>query len=178
MDNLSNDKKKSLQLTLDKLEKSYGKGIVMKLSDDQLSGIDMGGSTTSGELTVQWKLVAQSNGVSEDIGAVGVLVPFIGTTIGDSIDTANLVYLAGLAATDQGFSELVGTCTVEWALASISTSVSITNGTLLVRVIRYQALLSDWPIIRSHLKDAAATKIELNDKPYVRMNLRSIKLEG
>jgi recombination protein RecA len=37
----NNEKRKALQLTLDKLEKSYGKGIVMKLSDDQMDGIEV-----------------------------------------------------------------------------------------------------------------------------------------
>jgi len=36
-----NEKFKALQLTLDKLEKSYGKGIVMKLSDDQHEGVEV-----------------------------------------------------------------------------------------------------------------------------------------
>jgi recombination protein RecA len=35
------EKKKALQLTIDKLEKSYGKGIVMKLNDSQLEGIEV-----------------------------------------------------------------------------------------------------------------------------------------
>lgn len=37
----SNEKQKALKLTLDKLEKSYGKGIVMKLSDDTVENIDV-----------------------------------------------------------------------------------------------------------------------------------------
>lgn len=37
----SAEKKKSLQLTIDKLEKSYGKGVVMKLSDNQMEGIEV-----------------------------------------------------------------------------------------------------------------------------------------
>jgi recombination protein RecA len=36
-----NDKKKALQLTIDKLEKSYGKGVVMSLSDNQVDGIEV-----------------------------------------------------------------------------------------------------------------------------------------
>ncbi|MGB0430722.1 MAG: recombinase RecA [Bacteroidia bacterium] len=36
----SNDKSKVLQLTIDKLEKQFGKGVVMKLSDERARGID------------------------------------------------------------------------------------------------------------------------------------------
>jgi recombination protein RecA len=36
-----NEKKKALQLTIDKLEKSYGKGVVMSLSDNQVDGIEV-----------------------------------------------------------------------------------------------------------------------------------------
>jgi recombination protein RecA len=36
----NNEKKRALQLTIDKLEKSYGKGVVMTLSDNQLEGIE------------------------------------------------------------------------------------------------------------------------------------------
>ena len=38
--NASNDKLKALQLTLDKLEKSYGKGTVMKLGDAPIEAIE------------------------------------------------------------------------------------------------------------------------------------------
>lgn len=34
------EKLKALQLTIDKLEKAYGKGVVMKLSDDKIEGIE------------------------------------------------------------------------------------------------------------------------------------------
>lgn len=37
----NNERKKALQLTIDKLEKSYGKGVVMKLSDNQMEGIEV-----------------------------------------------------------------------------------------------------------------------------------------
>ena len=37
----NNEKKKALALTIEKLEKSYGKGVVMKLSDNQLEGIEV-----------------------------------------------------------------------------------------------------------------------------------------
>jgi recombination protein RecA len=36
----NSEKRKALQLTIDKLEKSYGKGVVMTLSDNQLEGIE------------------------------------------------------------------------------------------------------------------------------------------
>jgi recombination protein RecA len=36
-----NEKKKALQLTIDKLEKSYGKGVVMSLADNQVDGIEV-----------------------------------------------------------------------------------------------------------------------------------------
>jgi len=36
----SNDKQKVLQLTIDKLEKQFGKGVVMKLSDDRTRGVE------------------------------------------------------------------------------------------------------------------------------------------
>ncbi|MBI1183737.1 recombinase RecA [bacterium] len=36
----SNDKQKVLQVTIDKLEKQFGKGVVMKLSDERAKGID------------------------------------------------------------------------------------------------------------------------------------------
>lgn len=35
------EKKKALQITLDKLEKSYGKGIVMKLSDNKMENVEV-----------------------------------------------------------------------------------------------------------------------------------------
>jgi recombination protein RecA len=38
--NESSDKQKVLQLTIDKLEKQFGKGVVMKLSDERTRGID------------------------------------------------------------------------------------------------------------------------------------------
>ncbi|MFY0674899.1 MAG: recombinase RecA [Bacteroidia bacterium] len=38
--NNESDKQKVLQLTIDKLEKQFGKGVVMKLSDDRTKGID------------------------------------------------------------------------------------------------------------------------------------------
>lgn len=37
----NSEKKKALQLTIDKLEKSYGKGVVMSLSGSQLEGIEV-----------------------------------------------------------------------------------------------------------------------------------------
>lgn len=37
----SDEKKKALQLTIEKLEKSYGKGVVMKLNDKQVDGISV-----------------------------------------------------------------------------------------------------------------------------------------
>lgn len=40
MASADNEKQKSLQATLDRLEKQYGKGIIMKLSDDKIEGIE------------------------------------------------------------------------------------------------------------------------------------------
>ncbi|MGZ5305023.1 MAG: recombinase RecA, partial [Bacteroidia bacterium] len=37
----NSEKKKALQLTIEKLEKSYGKGVVMSLSGSQLEGIEV-----------------------------------------------------------------------------------------------------------------------------------------
>ncbi len=37
---INKEKIKALQLTIDKLEKSFGKGIVMRMSDDKVEGID------------------------------------------------------------------------------------------------------------------------------------------
>ncbi len=38
--NIDNDKIKSLQSTIERLEKAYGKGIVMKMNDDRIEGIE------------------------------------------------------------------------------------------------------------------------------------------
>ncbi|MDZ4757818.1 MAG: recombinase RecA [Bacteroidota bacterium] len=38
--NMDNDKIKSLQSTIERLEKQYGKGIVMKMNDDRIEGIE------------------------------------------------------------------------------------------------------------------------------------------
>ena len=51
----NSEKKKALQLTIDKLEKSYGKGVVMKLSDNQLDGIEV---IPTGSLTLDIALGA------------------------------------------------------------------------------------------------------------------------
>ncbi len=51
----SNEKKKALLLTIEKLEKSYGKGVVMKLSDNQLEGIEV---IPTGSLTLDIALGA------------------------------------------------------------------------------------------------------------------------
>ncbi|MBI3235527.1 MAG: recombinase RecA [Bacteroidetes bacterium] len=40
MASVDNEKSKSLQATLDRLEKQYGKGIIMKLSDDKVEGVE------------------------------------------------------------------------------------------------------------------------------------------
>jgi recombination protein RecA len=41
MSNTVNEKQKALQLTLDKLEKSYGKGVVMKMGDQRVVNVDV-----------------------------------------------------------------------------------------------------------------------------------------
>ncbi|NBS67177.1 MAG: hypothetical protein EBT33_23090, partial [Betaproteobacteria bacterium] len=38
--NISSEKLKALQLTLDKLEKTYGKGTIMKLGDSQIEHME------------------------------------------------------------------------------------------------------------------------------------------
>ena len=38
--NMNNEKLKALQLTIDKLEKSYGKGTIMKLGDSPLENVE------------------------------------------------------------------------------------------------------------------------------------------
>jgi recombination protein RecA len=53
---LDNEKKKALQLTIDKLEKSYGKGVVMALSDNQLDGIE---TISTGSLSLDIALGAK-----------------------------------------------------------------------------------------------------------------------
>lgn len=50
---LNKEKLKALQLTLDKLEKSYGKGTVMKLGDGQIEAMDV---ISSGSLTLDLAL--------------------------------------------------------------------------------------------------------------------------
>ena len=47
--NINNDKLKSLQMTVDKLEKTYGKGIVMKLSDNPVVDVP---ALSTGSLTL------------------------------------------------------------------------------------------------------------------------------
>src|SRR5665213_2596572 len=39
-DDTNSEKRKALQLTIEKLEKTYGKGVVMSLNDRQLEGIE------------------------------------------------------------------------------------------------------------------------------------------
>jgi recombination protein RecA len=41
MSSTVNEKQKALQLTLDKLEKSYGKGVVMKMGDQRVVNVDV-----------------------------------------------------------------------------------------------------------------------------------------
>src|SRR5690606_12731361 len=50
---ISAEKLKALQLTLDKLEKSYGKGAIMKLGDKVIEDIDV---ISSGSLTLDLAL--------------------------------------------------------------------------------------------------------------------------
>jgi len=53
MSNTSADKLKALQLTLDKLEKSYGKGTIMKLGDTTIEPIEV---IPTGSLTLDLAL--------------------------------------------------------------------------------------------------------------------------
>lgn len=115
--NVKNEKMKALQLTLDRLEKSYGKGIIMKLSDEAISemeviptgslGLDMAlgvgglprgrvveiyGPESSGKTTLAMHVIAEAQkagGIAAFIDAEHAFDRFYAEKLG--IDTDNLL---------------------------------------------------------------------------------------